>query len=72
MPLLALEGMVPESGWIAPASALISVDLPAPFSPSSAWISPAHGEIRSAQCLHTVVPFRPLVACPLRRPVSTP
>ena len=30
----------PESGWVTPAMILTSVDLPAPFSPSSAWTSP--------------------------------
>src|SRR5438034_11120619 len=33
--------MVPASGWWAPAMTLISVDLPAPFSPTKAWTSPA-------------------------------
>src|ERR1700742_4026938 len=32
--------MVPVSGCWAPESIFSSVDLPAPFSPSSAWISP--------------------------------
>jgi hypothetical protein len=31
----------PASGATAPAMILPSVDLPAPFSPTSAWISPA-------------------------------
>src|SRR3954470_12651374 len=31
----------PASGWCAPASTLISVDLPAPFWPSRQWTSPA-------------------------------
>ena len=31
----------PGSGWWKPASTLISVDLPQPFWPTSAWISPA-------------------------------
>src|ERR1700681_1694114 len=31
---------VPASRWTTPVTALISVDLPAPFSPSKAWISP--------------------------------
>ena len=30
----------PSSGWYSPYSTFISVDLPAPFSPSNAWISP--------------------------------
>ena len=33
--------IVPESGFTAPVMILISVDLPAPFSPTSAWTSPA-------------------------------
>src|SRR3990170_893536 len=33
--------MVPRSGWWAPASTLINVDLPAPFCPSRACTSPA-------------------------------
>src|SRR3954462_218872 len=32
---------VPASGVSAPVRILISVDLPAPFSPTSAWTSPA-------------------------------
>ena len=32
--------MVPASGWWTPARILTSVLLPAPFSPTSAWISP--------------------------------
>src|SRR5262249_26935457 len=31
---------VPASGTSAPAMILMSVDLPAPFSPTSAWTSP--------------------------------
>src|SRR6266850_3631807 len=31
----------PASRWYTPASIFMSVDLPAPFSPTSAWISPA-------------------------------
>ena len=33
--------ITPWSGWCTPASTLIIVLLPAPFSPTSAWISPA-------------------------------
>jgi hypothetical protein len=33
--------MVPESGWSVPEATFIRVDLPAPFSPRSACISPA-------------------------------
>src|SRR5258706_262324 len=32
--------IVPASGWWAPVMSLMSVDLPAPFSPSNAWTSP--------------------------------
>ena len=32
--------MTPSSGWYIPKSTLISVLLPAPFSPRRAWISP--------------------------------
>ena len=32
---------VPSSGWTTPAMILISVDLPAPFSPRTAWIGAA-------------------------------
>jgi hypothetical protein len=32
--------MVPEVSVTTPAITLVSVDLPAPFSPTSAWISP--------------------------------
>ena len=32
--------MMPSSGWYMPNRTDIRVDLPAPFSPSSAWISP--------------------------------
>src|ERR1041385_7283336 len=31
----------PPSGWCAPVMTLMSVDLPAPFSPRRAWTSPA-------------------------------
>src|SRR3972149_11479454 len=36
--------IVPPSGWCAPVMTLISVDLPAPFSPSNACTSPARSE----------------------------
>ena len=32
--------IVPEVSVTTPAITLVSVDLPAPFSPTSAWISP--------------------------------
>jgi hypothetical protein len=35
-------------GWTTPAMILMSVDLPAPFSPSSAWIEPLAGEVDSS------------------------
>ena len=31
----------PSSGWWTPAMIFVSVDLPAPFSPTSPWTSPA-------------------------------
>ena len=34
------KAMVPASGRISPTICLMSVDLPAPFGPISAWISP--------------------------------
>src|SRR5215203_4875533 len=41
--------IVPESGWYIPASTFMSVVLPAPFSPRTAWISPGQrsSEMRS-------------------------
>ena len=39
--LLAANLDVPASGRTSPDAIPISVDLPAPFSPSSAWTSPA-------------------------------
>ena len=33
--------MVPSSGWCIPYRVFISVDLPAPFSPTMAWMVPA-------------------------------
>src|SRR5215471_94343 len=38
---LSSMSISPESAWIAPARILTSVDLPAPFSPTSACTSPA-------------------------------
>ena len=34
----------PEVGFSAPLSIFMSVDLPAPFSPATAWISPSASE----------------------------
>ena len=43
---LAVAQIVPASGWTRPSSTFMSVDLPAPFSPSSPWISPcADGQV---------------------------
>src|SRR4029078_6242212 len=39
----------PASRGNTPVTTLISVDLPAPFSPSSAWISPARS-VKSTSC----------------------
>ena len=33
--------ITPASGWTTPATTLMRVDLPAPFSPSTAWIDDA-------------------------------
>jgi hypothetical protein len=41
--------MVPASGTVAPEMILISVDLPAPFSPTSACTWP--GAISKSACL---------------------
>ena len=38
---LPSSSIVPSSGATTPAMILISVDLPAPFSPSTAWMRPA-------------------------------
>src|SRR5690606_986820 len=54
---------VPASGRSTPVSSLISVDLPAPFWPISAWISPARRH-RPAPSSATVAPQR------LRRPCA--
>ena len=43
----------PASGRAAPYTSFVSVDLPAPFSPSSAWISPAR-TVRSTASLASV------------------
>ena len=45
----------PESGAIAPATILTSVDLPAPFSPSSACTEPAR-TVKSAPASATTPP----------------
>ena len=50
---------VPASGATAPPSILISVDLPAPFSPTSACTSPAPKlEVDVRQCTHARVRLR--------------
>ena len=40
MTSLPATRMLPASAWYAPARIFIRVDLPAPFSPTMAWISP--------------------------------
>src|SRR5215467_7675581 len=40
-PLMESEPELGQSGCSAPVMILIRVDLPAPFSPTSAWTSPA-------------------------------
>ena len=51
----------PCSGWYRPNSTLISVDLPAPFSPSRAWISPRRNwRVMSSLAM---IPGNSLVMC---------
>src|SRR5438445_261207 len=46
---LPASSIVPASGFTTPATTLISVDLPAPFSPRTAWMRPrAHSRRASA------------------------
>src|SRR5262245_59902442 len=47
----------PSSGGITPAMILIRVDLPAPFSPSTAWMRPAR-TVRSAPANACTPPYR--------------
>src|SRR5215470_4350242 len=47
----------PSSGGMTPAMILIRVDLPAPFSPSTAWIRPAR-TVRSAPAKACTPPYR--------------
>ncbi len=47
--LLAVQQKAPPVGRIKPHMHLTSVDLPAPFSPSSAWKDPA-GAFRETSC----------------------
>src|SRR6478672_3717383 len=67
----------PSSGAIAPARILISVDLPAPFSPTIAWTSPASTSndtprrarmpayaFESPAAVRTAVPRRPADGTP--------
>src|SRR5690606_3062708 len=55
--------MLPASGISTPVTSLIRVDLPAPFWPISAWISPAR-RVSPASARATVAPKR------LRRPLA--
>ena len=46
---LPASSIVPASGFTTPAITLMSVDLPAPFSPRTAWMRPrAHSRRASA------------------------
>ena len=47
------QRIAPASGRVAPQTSFVSVDFPAPFSPSSAWISPAR-TTRSTRSLASV------------------
>ena len=49
----------PSSGWTMPVRILTSVDLPAPFSPTSAWTVPgADREAHVGDCLDAAVAAR--------------
>ena len=54
--------IVPASGWWTPARILTSVLLPAPFSPTSAWISPGRRSIDTSVSA-AVAPNRLLIPC---------
>src|SRR5699024_12060562 len=58
IPTLSLHDALPI---FTPASTLIRVDLPAPFSPISAWISPARN-VRSTSCRTSVGPCETVMA----------
>ncbi len=52
----SLKRIAPRHGRITPEMVRSSVDLPAPFEPSTATISPApHGEIDAAQDFRAAV-----------------
>ena len=52
----------PSSGWTRPISTFISVDLPAPFSPSTPCTSPAR-KTRSTPSHATTAPYRLVTCC---------
>src|ERR1700685_385967 len=56
----------PPLGWIRPYITLTSVDLPAPFSPRSAWIS-AGNRSRSMPSLARKEPYRLVIPMALNR-----
>src|SRR6202041_2928578 len=56
----------PPLGWIRPYITLTSVDLPAPFSPRSAWIS-AGNRSRSMPSLARKEPYRLVILIALNR-----
>src|SRR5918994_1500400 len=61
--------MVPASGGWTPQRTLTIVLLPAPFSPRSAWISPASHE-KSAPSSATTPPNRLSIPVALRRGIT--
>src|ERR1700722_2989429 len=61
----------PPSGCSAPLSTFISVDLPAPFSPTRAWTSPGRTS-RATERKATVEPKRLWIPVMVSRAVVTP
>src|SRR4051794_13685149 len=61
----------PSSGWYRPYRTFIRVDLPAPFSPSSAWISPG-ATTRSTESFAVSAPKRLVIPRSSRCTVGPP